>query len=201
MAGCSTGKQDQATGNGEDTTLVKPDYENYPAFSENGYINAVVEIPAGTSHKIEFDHVSGEFLNDTFNGMIRIVEFLPYPGNYGFIPSTLMDTATGGDGDPLDIIIISESVPTGTIMEIVPIGILLLYDYGEADYKVVAVPADEEKRIVRVRNFSEFSEKQAKAKLMLEQWFLSYKGEYVMEFEGWGNEAQADSIIRSCLNQ
>jgi inorganic pyrophosphatase len=32
------------------------DYENIDTYASNGIINVVVEIPAGTNHKIEYDY-------------------------------------------------------------------------------------------------------------------------------------------------
>ena len=78
--------------------------ENYykiAALAQEGKaFNVVVEIPAGTNHKIEYNTESGEFENDIKDGKIRIIDFLPYPGNYGFIPSTYMDPERGGDLGP-----------------------------------------------------------------------------------------------------
>ena len=47
-----------------------------------------------------------------------------YPCNYGFIPNTL-----GGDGDPLDILILSENIfYPGIIIKCKIIGVLLMED-------------------------------------------------------------------------
>ena len=43
------------------------------------------------------------FIIDKKNGEERIVQFLPYVGNYGYIPSTFSDPEEGGDGDALDV--------------------------------------------------------------------------------------------------
>ena len=93
------------------------DFQYLPTYTEQG-INVVVEIPAGTNHKIEYDKENKEFVVDQKNGKDRIIDFLPYPGNYGFIPSTYMDPAIGGDGDALDVLVIGESVPTGTVIPV-----------------------------------------------------------------------------------
>ena len=45
------------------------------------------------------------------DGEKRVVKFLGYPGNYGFIPQTL-----GGDNDPLDVIDLEESIDRGEIV-------------------------------------------------------------------------------------
>ncbi|MDA9133798.1 inorganic diphosphatase, partial [Gammaproteobacteria bacterium] len=60
-------------------------------FSKNGFLQMVVEIPAGTNKKIEYDKNINEFFIDKIDGVDRVINFLPYPGNYGFIPSTKMD--------------------------------------------------------------------------------------------------------------
>ena len=170
------------------------DTQTLPAFATKG-INMVVEIPAGTNHKIEINKETGEFENDKIDGKTRIINFLPYPGNYGFIPSTLMDKARGGDGDALDILMIGESMKTGTVVPIEPIGVLLLKDNGELDTKLIAIPADSSK-VMQAYNFTQFSVQQAAAKKMIEDWFLNYKGPGEMELIGWRDEVYALEEIR-----
>jgi inorganic pyrophosphatase len=171
------------------------DTQTLPVFAEKG-INMVVEIPAGTNHKIEINKETGEFENDKIDGKTRIINFLPYPGNYGFIPSTLMDEARGGDGDALDILMIGEAVETGTVVAIQPIGVLLLKDDGELDTKLIAIPADSTKVVMQAYNFTEFSVQHSAAKKMIEDWFLNYKGPGEMELLGWRDEVYALEEIR-----
>lgn len=171
------------------------DTQTLPVFAAKG-INMVVEIPAGTNHKIEINKETGEFENDKIDGKTRIINFLPYPGNYGFIPSTLMDKERGGDGDALDILMIGESLPTGTVVAIQPIGVLMLKDNGELDTKLIAIPADSSKVVMQAYNFTEFSVKQTAAKKMIEDWFLNYKGPGEMELLGWRDEVYAIAEIK-----
>jgi inorganic pyrophosphatase len=166
-------------------------YYSIPTFSDNNNINVVIEIPAGTNHKIEYNSELNEFINYDINGQIRIIDFLPYPGNYGFIPSTLMDKDKGGDGDALDVLVISESVDEKTIMEVIPIAVLQLKDRGEIDNKIIAVPADTENRIVNIETFDELIVDYENVKNIIETWFSSYKGEGKMEVLSWGNEKEA----------
>lgn len=171
------------------------DTQTLPVFAAKG-INMVVEIPAGTNHKIEINKETGEFENDKIDGKTRIINFLPYPGNYGFIPSTHMDEARGGDGDALDVLMIGETVSTGTIVAIQPIGVLLLKDNGELDTKLIAIPADSSKVVMQAYNFTEFSVQQSAAKKMIEDWFLNYKGPGEMELLGWRDEIYALEEIK-----
>ena len=95
-------------------------YEDIDTYSASNNVNMVIEIPAGTNKKIEYDKNLNDFFIDKMDGVDRVINFLPYPGNYGFIPSTKMDKKRGGDGDALDILLISESMDTGTIVDVIP---------------------------------------------------------------------------------
>ncbi|MEM1357042.1 MAG: inorganic diphosphatase, partial [Bacteroidota bacterium] len=119
-----------------------------------------------------------------------------YPGNYGFVPSTLMDRERGGDGDPLDVLVLCESVPTGTKIATQPIAALLLRDRGEIDTKIIAVPVDSTLRVFDVENFLEFSLEQNAALRIVENWFLHYKGAKAMELQRWEDEAYAWREVR-----
>ncbi|MTB53247.1 inorganic diphosphatase [Lewinella sp. W8] len=163
---------------------------------EGESLNVIVEIPAGSNHKIEYRPDEG-FINDTLpNGGERIINFLPYPGNYGFIPSTLMSRDRGGDGDPLDVIVLSEGVPTGSKLAVKPIAALLLRDRGEIDTKIVAVPVDSSLQVFPVDNFLDFALQHDAARSILELWFLNYKGPNSTELLRWEDEEYAWREVR-----
>ena len=182
----------------EEATNTTNDYvDPYTLPSSDGdLLNMVVEIPAGTNHKTEYHPATG-YVNDTLSdGSTRVISFLPYPGNYGFVPSTLMDRARGGDGDALDILVIGESVAMGTVMQVKPIGALMLRDRGEIDTKIIAVPADSSARVFPINNFLDFSLGNDAAKRIIELWFLNYKGPNVTELVRWEDEAYAWREVR-----
>jgi inorganic pyrophosphatase len=160
-------------------------------------INVVVEIPAGTNHKIEYDPATDMFRNDTLTGGLdRVIDFLPYPGNYGFIPGTLLDQSAGGDGDALDVLVLAEARPTGTVLAAIPIGAMLLRDNGEVDTKIIAVPAEPGDRILTATNFVDFMLYYDAARRILEDWFLHYKGRDAMQLIRWEDERFAWQEIR-----
>ncbi|MEL6717297.1 MAG: inorganic diphosphatase [Bacteroidota bacterium] len=154
-------------------------------------IKVVIEIPAGTNEKIEYNKERKSFEVDSIDGHARIINFLPYPGNYGFIPSTYMNPDEGGDGDALDVLVISNSVPTGTVMNVLPIASLQLRDNEEIDTKIIAVPADSTARTLQANNFTEFLIEYNMAKKIVEDWFIGYKGIGQMELIGWEDEKAA----------
>ncbi len=178
------------------TSFNQPSDPYNVASTEGDALNVIVEIPAGTNHKIEFKPSTG-FTNDTVvGGGARIINFLPYPGNYGFVPSTMMDKDRGGDGDALDVLVLSEAVPTGTLLTTIPIGALLLRDRGDIDTKIIAVPVDPELRVFDVEDFLTFALEHDGARAILETWFLNYKGAKQMELIRWEDENYAWREVR-----
>ena len=174
-------------------------YKMIPAFSEKNILQCVIEIPSGTNKKIEYNKTSHTFEIDKKNGQERIINFLPYPGNYGFIPSTLSATDEGGDGDALDMLVIAEALPTGTILEVIPIGMLKLLDNGAYDYKIIGVPAKKELQIITATTYTDFLKKYPKAKEIIDSWFLNYDTSDILSSEGWTNEKEALKEIQKSL--
>jgi inorganic pyrophosphatase len=105
-----------------------------PGNVDGGVVNVVVEIPMGSSHKIEWNRNLAVMQLDRVEPAI-----FAKPTNYGFIPQTLDE-----DGDELDVLIItSEPLPTGIFLEAKVIGVMKFEDDGEVDDKVAVVPADD----------------------------------------------------------
>lgn len=169
------------------------------AYSSNNHIQAVIEIPAGTNKKIEFNPTSKQFEVDQRNGKDRVIQYLPYPANYGFIPGTFSDPTKGGDGDALDILVLCESVPTGTVLEILPIGMLKLVDEGELDYKIIAIPVEIRLRTVDATSLTILQEKYPYIQEIISQWFLNYDSGNSQEIKGIGDEKEALNEIDSQL--
>ncbi|MDO8365674.1 MAG: inorganic diphosphatase [Saprospiraceae bacterium] len=162
-----------------------------PSFSPNGHLHGVIEIPAGTNTKFEYNKQLLQFQADIREGEGRRIDFMSYPLNYGFIPSTRMDRGRGGDGDPMDVLLLAEHIPTGTVVEVQPIGLLLLEDLGELDHKVLAIPIDPAKRIIRATNWVEFQRDYSAIRHILELFFLYYDGLGTMKIMGWADEKAA----------
>jgi len=172
-------------------------YGNISTFSDSNHINMIVEIPAGTNKKIEYEYTSNTFKVDLVNGERRVVNFLPYPANYGFIPSTIMDVSKGGDGDALDILLISESIETGSIIQVIPIAVLILKDSDENDSKIIAIPVDKNLRIINADSYKKLNSNYPIVKDLIRLWFLNYKDNEKVEFISWGNEIEAMKKIKS----
>ncbi|SDN94324.1 inorganic diphosphatase [Vreelandella arcis] len=96
--------------------------------------HVVNEIPAGGFTKYEINAEQGQLIVDRYVSMpVR------YPANYGSITST-----AGGDGDPLDALVITrDAIYPGAVIKVKAIGVLRMVDDGETDDKIIAVPADD----------------------------------------------------------
>lgn len=164
----------------------RPDYKNLPAYNAEGNLNCVVEIPAGTNHEFQYSPITNTFPCKQLNGENHVINFLPAPGNYGFIPSTY-----NVDGEPLHVVVISESVPVGTIIESQVIGIIQMINDGKTSDKIIAIPVDETKQIIKAKSLREIKDP---VKSILKTWLLNFDGKN-NQFISWKDSNVAKEII------
>jgi inorganic pyrophosphatase len=169
----------------------------YPAQLPNGSVQVVVEIPAGSTAKWEVDKSDGALRWEFKKGKPRIVEYLGYPGNYGMVPRTLLPKELGGDGDPLDVIVLGPSAERGAVVEVRIVGVLRLLDDGEQDDKLLAVMS--RTALGDVADLEELEKRFAGTTSIVETWFANYKGPGRMESKGFGDAAEARRILASAM--
>ncbi len=167
-----------------------------PTFAD-GDVNAVIEIPAGTLDKWELNKNTGKVEWEKVNNVPRVVNYIGYPGNYGMIPQTLLSKDKGGDGDPLDILVLGPPVSRGDVVKCKIIGVLYLLDRGESDDKLIAVsessPLHDVNEIVELTtNYNGITD-------IIQLWFTNYKGTGKMESKGFGNKKEALEILASAV--
>ncbi|KES09207.1 Inorganic pyrophosphatase [Snodgrassella alvi SCGC AB-598-O02] len=154
---------------------------------ENGLINVVVEIPAGSNHKIEWDRKLGTMKLDRVEPII-----FAKPTNYGFIPQTLDE-----DGDELDALIITDQpLSTGIFLQARIIGVMKFVDDGEVDDKVVVVPADDRNNSNAIQTLADLPPQLIK---QIEFHFNHYKDlkkSGTTKVTHWGNIDEAKNVIR-----
>lgn len=166
----------------------------YPAIPHEGMATAVIEIPAGTNAKWEVEEPGSRIAWEIVDGSPRVVQYLAYPANYGMIPRTRLPREAGGDGDPLDVIVLGAALPRGSVMYVRPVGVLRLLDDGERDDKIVAVqtvgPLSE------VTTFAALESGYPGLTDIVRIWFTSYKGPGRLESSGYGDEEAAMAVVR-----
>ncbi|HUC89566.1 MAG TPA: inorganic diphosphatase [Patescibacteria group bacterium] len=163
-----------------------------PGDWQNGSVNTVVEISKGSMMKIEWDRKHACFMLDRVEPAI-----FAKPVNYGFIPQTLDE-----DGDELDTLIVTdEPLPTGIWLEARIVGILNFEDDGEADHKVVVVPADDRNTGDSIKTLDDLGDRW---KQMIEHHFNHYKDlkkPGSTKVLGWGDAEAAKRIIEESIER
>jgi inorganic pyrophosphatase len=156
-------------------------------------INIVVEISKNTSSKWQISKIDGSLEHEFFMGEPRIVNYSPYPVNYGIIPRTVIPINKGGDGDPLDVIVIGKEIEMGKVMKVKVIGVLKMKDFGEQDDKIIAVQLNDE-----FSKYNEINELKKSNNNILDEvilWFQNYKGENITKVFGYETSKEALNLI------
>ncbi len=152
-------------------------------------VYAVIEVPKGSRNKYEYSKRTGTIKLDRV-----LYSSLHYPGDYGFIPQSFFE-----DGDPLDILVmVTEPTFPGCVIEARPVGMFKMIDRGEADYKILAVPATDP----NFNDYRDLSDIPAHFPTEVMHFFMTYKQleGVTVENEGWDDAAAARTAIIESLN-
>ena len=158
------------------------------------YVQAVIETPKGSTHKYDYDPKLEVFC---LNKIMPLGTSFPF--DFGFIPGT-----KGGDGDPLDILLIMDKPNIqGVVVQCRVIGVLEAVQ-TERDGKqvrndrILAV-SDLSKQEGKIMDVSELS---AGTKTEIESFFKQYNTLAGKEFQilGWKGAAEAIELIRSQMD-
>lgn len=156
---------------------------------DDGIINTVIEIPKWSTLKIEWNREKATFELDRIEPSI-----FAKPTNYGFIPQTLDE-----DGDELDTLLITnDPVPTGVVVRAQIIGVMNFEDDGEADHKIICVPADDRNTDNAIKSSTDLHER---FKQKIEHHFTHYKDLKKpgrTKVLGWGDTEAAKTVIKEC---
>ena len=129
-------------------------------------VNCIIEVPIGGEPiKYEMDKASGALVVDRF-----LYTSMRYPGNYGFIPHT--------------------------VMAVRPVGVLFMEDEAGGDEKIVAVPATKlTRRYEKVENYTDLPQITID---QIKHFFEHYKDLETSKWVKvvrWGDAAEAKALI------
>ena len=157
-------------------------------------INVIVEVPVGGHPiKYEMDKEAGTLVVDRF-----LYTPMTYPGNYGFVPHTLSD-----DGDPIDVLVCNtRPLVPGCVINVRPIGVLIMEDNAGQDEKIIAVPSPElTRRYLDVHDYSDLPEITLQ---QIEHFFEHYKdlepGKWV-KIGNWHGAGEARELISAAIER
>jgi inorganic pyrophosphatase len=164
------------------------DLRQLDASPSPGLLNLVVEIPAGSRNKYEYNDDAGVMaLDRVLHSAVR------YPFDYGFVPNTLAE-----DGSPLDaMVMMDEPTFAGCLITVRPIGVLDMVDCGAYDGKLLCVP-DADPRQRNVRSIRQLSAKQLED---VAEFFRTYKslGGRVTTISGWRDADAVPDLVEHCI--
>jgi inorganic pyrophosphatase len=157
-------------------------------------VNVIIEVPVGGQPiKYEMHKDAGVLFVDRF-----LHTSMAYPGNYGFVPHTLSE-----DGDPIDVLVCNtRPLVPGCVINVRPIGVLVMEDDSGADEKIIGVPSPHlTQRYVAVKNYSDVP---VITLQQIEHFFEHYKdledGKWV-KIGDWGDAAAARRAIGAAIDR
>ena len=151
---------------------------------------AVIEISKGSKNKYELDKETGHLILDRVLFTSTI-----YPQNYGFIPRTYAD-----DYDPLDVLVLcSEAIIPMSLVEAMPIGVLIMTDNGLKDEKIIAVAKNDP----FYNGYKDISEIPSHIMDEIKHFFTVYKSleNKSTSVDVFKNHLEAEKIIADCLDK
>jgi inorganic pyrophosphatase len=151
-------------------------------------LTAVIEVPKDSSNKFEYDPEYDIIRLDRV-----LYSAVHYPGDYGFIPSTLAE-----DGDPLDItVMIGRPSFPGAVLDVRPLGFLEMTDDKGRDQKILAVPVFDP----RFNSYNSLQDVGPHYLKEIENFFEIYKQLEHKEtiIEGWHDVDEAHKLVLECV--
>jgi inorganic pyrophosphatase len=163
------------------TAHTHHEWRDTAPFTNDGAVNAYIEISRGDRRKWEFDmranaRAIDRMISEAIGG---------YPVNYGFVPQTV-----SYDGDPFDVLVLGPPLPGGEFVSGVIVGLLLMEDEKGLDSKVVVSQTD-----LAGRPRYELT---AKVRDEIAEYFRKYKREDAGAFsrvDGWGSIADGRAHV------
>jgi inorganic pyrophosphatase len=164
------------------------DLRSLQASPAPGLVSLMVEIPAGSRNKYEYNAEAGLMVLDrVLHSSVR------YPFDYGFVPNTLNE-----DGAPLDgMVIMNEPTFAGCLITARPIGILDLLDCGAHDGKLLCVPVADPRQ-KDIRSIRQIASNQLEE---VAEFFRTYKNleGRVVEILSWLDADAVPALLERCI--
>lgn len=185
------------------TFLISSCGNNSSSLNKSDYtksmVTALIEIPSGSLEKWELNKNTGRIERDSIDKQPRTIDYLGYPANYGMIPGTILTNSNGGDGDPLDVLVLGSPMEKGTLIKCNIIGVLQLTDNGERDDKLIAITKNSS--INKVKTIEELDLMYNGISQIIEIWFCNYKRNKSTVSLGYESLDKALNILELAQNE
>jgi inorganic pyrophosphatase len=162
--------------------------------TEKGTCRAIIETPKGCRNKFDYDPESNLFM---LGGLLP--EGMMFPFDFGFVPCT-----RGGDGDPLDILVLMDApAHVGCLIEVRLIGVISAAQIEDGDKETndrllgVAIHSYDHEDLKTIDDVSKTLVSQ------LEEFFVSYNKQRGKKFKitGTGGPKKAIKFLKEGMKK
>ncbi len=163
------------------------DLSPFPARPKPDTLNVMIEIPKGSKNKYKFKN-GAMVLDRVLRSSVQ------YPFDYGFV----LKTKTG-DGTPLDsLVMMDEPTFPGCIIEVRPIGSLIVIDEGDRDDKLLCVPT-EDWNFTHIKTLNDITSSRLDA---IEEFFRTYANleEKEVEVGDWQGIEDTKKLVQKSID-
>ncbi|MBI3954414.1 inorganic diphosphatase [Candidatus Collierbacteria bacterium] len=167
--------------------------QQIPAKVDDSLVNVLIEIPIGSQAKYEYDPDRQVIVVDRFS-----YTAFTFPFNYGFIPGTWSE-----DDDPLDVVVLSsQPVHPGILIECRLIGILNTKDEEGTDPKLIAVPKEKvDPAFAHIKDIKDLPEYlRNKIKHFYEN-YKSIEPDKWVKVTDWLGKTEANAVLESAITR
>lgn len=177
----------------------RADLADLPTYSaERKLLQVVVEMPAGTNRILRYNPATQEFEPRQQAGSDDVIEFLPVPGNLGFVPATQVPAVAAGATQPLPALVLAEAQPAGTVLEVTPVALLTLDINGALQPVLLAVPARPAQRTLpEATDWATLNQRYPGLRSSLSLWFQHRTRPTETRIVGWKDEKEAEKYVRA----
>lgn len=151
---------------------------------------AVIETPAGSSIVASYD-----FKKDLITTSTDTINFLPYPGNFGFILRNEVIERSLDRNDHLSCLVLSSSITPMDVVEIYAIGVLSIEINAKEEHVIICIPSQPELQSIKIKDFVDLMTQYEPVRYQIQHWFSNFMGLNKVHIKGWEDEEFAGHLI------
>ncbi len=171
----------------ESSTLI---YDHTKELAPSEHLRAVIFNPAGSSQIMDYDSTKRRMIAKVYAHGTEQMDFLAFPGNFGKM------IGTDGNMSEVYAFIPSEALLSGEIIEVNPVGTLLLENAGRPMTVVVCIPIEDKYEAPDIEDFVDLMTSYDAVKYQIQHWFDNYLGQTTVKVLGWEDEKYALQLFQ-----
>lgn len=160
---------------------------------KQGQMMAVIETSAGSHHLTKYNTINHQFEKVSKDSKPIVNDYLSVPFNLGFIPSTTQELSRGGNGDPVQVIVLSGKIPSEMYTPIEAIGLITIIEKGTKRKIVIAKSLDEDYSSIKADDISLLPKGVLE---IISNWLCNHKGNNSYQLDSWGIQRDALAHIK-----